>query len=433
MTMLPRVAQRLFGRPLLVDSNYASVIVSVLADRLGVQPLVTDEMAANYRRPNDRPVLQRTEGIVVYPVVGSMVHRGDGVDADSGLQSYTAMQRELSALMDDHSVRGILLDLDTPGGEAAGLVELAEWVREARNEKPIWAIANTSATSAGYWLGASASRFYAAPMSSVGSIGVLTMHVDMSKAVEKKGHVNTFIFAGKHKVDGNPFEPLPDAVKATVQTHIDQLYAQFTAAVAEMRGVDESVVRATEAGVFGPDEALKLGLIDGTGTLGQVLRAFHDELTRPMVPGATTGFAMSTPANPGATFTQADLDRARTEGHSAGLTAGIEQERARVSKIMSHETAATRPALASKLVARGVEAETAVDLLATAPAEQLTAGATVPAAPAAANKSVETLLANAAPGVRAENDADPKATRLAQLAAAGRARSVAGGYTTAAR
>lgn len=430
MTMLPRVAQRLFGRPLLVDPQYAGVVVSVLADRLGVQPMVSAEMADRYRRPNDRPVLHKDKGLVVYPVVGSMVHRGDGVDADSGLQSYTAMQRELTALLDDPSVRGILLDLDTPGGEAAGLVELSEWVRQAKGEKPIWAIANTSATSAGYWLGASADKLFAAPMSSVGSIGVLTMHVDMSKAVEKRGLVHTLVFAGQHKVDGNPFEPLPEAVKANVQGHIDQLYAQFTAAVADMRGVDEAVIRSTEAKVYGPEEALSLGLIDGTGTLGQVLKAFHEELTRPSVPGATLGFAMTNPATSGATFSQADLDRARAEGHSAGVQAGIADERARVSQIMSAPAAADRPQMAAKLVARGVDAETAVDLLSTAPAEK--AAAAAPTAPAAANRSVEALLAGAAPQVRAEEvETDPKAARLAELQKAGRTLSVSRGYTAA--
>ena len=115
---------------------------------------------------------------------GTAMRQPNSVDALSGIQSYTAIQRELGVLLDSPKVRGILLDLDTPGGEAAGLVELADWIKAARDEKPIWALANTSACSGGYWIASACSRIVAAPMSSVGSIGVVTMHTDVSKAMD---------------------------------------------------------------------------------------------------------------------------------------------------------------------------------------------------------------------------------------------------------
>ena len=320
---------RLFGTPLLLTTTYAEVVVSVLADRLGVEPVVgrstvdafsrpkrirasvasvlNRPAAGRYVRPGNEPSFDPRTGIATYPIVGSMVHRGDGVDALSGIQSYTALQRDLGVLLDSPKVRAILLDLDTPGGEAAGIVELSDWIRAARDEKPIWALANTSACSGGYWIASACSRIVAAPMSSVGSIGVVTMHTDVSKAAEKRGLVHTFIHAGKHKVDGHPYAPLPDDVRAEIQAGVDSLYDTFVSTVAELRGLDGKAVRATEAAIFGPDAAMSLGLVDSVGTLGQTLAALADALDRsPAKPGATLPGDFMTPAEEAAFVAHVD-------------------------------------------------------------------------------------------------------------------------------
>lgn len=409
MAYLLRARERLFGRPLLVTPEYAQVVVTAMSERLLVEPAVAQQIVDSYRRPNDRPVLDKRNGIAIYPVVGSMVHRGDGVDADSGMQSYTAMQRELGALMDDSSVRAILLDLDTPGGEAAGLTELAQWVLKARTEKPIWGVANTSACSGGYWLGSACTKLFAAPMSSVGSIGVVTMHTDISKAMDKRGVVTTFVYAGKHKVDGNPFGPLPDDVKANIQDRVDALYGEFVQAVASQRGMDEAAVRNTEAGVFSPDQALQLGLVDGVGTLGEVLGALSEELSRPYVPGATLGNNMDK-------FVQADLDKARLEGEAAGVKMATSNITTALSAFMTDDPRVSTfvealndgvaPATAAKFAAK-IEAPKAKVEPAAQPAAQ-------PASATAA--AVDALMAAHAPGVQADASAPAAGSKEARMA-----------------
>jgi signal peptide peptidase SppA len=415
MTYLFRVRERLFGRPLLLTPEYANVVVSALAERLNVETLVSGDTLEKYRRPNDRAVLDRRNGIVTYPIVGSMVHRGDGVSADSGVQSYTAMQNDLTALIEDKAVRGILLDLDTPGGEAAGLTEFTDFIMEARREKPIWGIANTSACSGGMWLAAACTKMFATKMSSIGSIGVVTMHTDMSKALEKKGIVTTYIYAGKHKVDGNSSAPLTDEVRAGVQAHVDQLYDQFVGAVADMRGIDEKTVRKTEAGVFSPEAALEIGLIDHVGSLGNTLKAFHEELAGPKyMPGYKHEDHM-------ADFTQADIDRARTEGHAAGVLEGVKTERdglivalTSLSKedpkiglfvegLQDNLSAATAAKFAAKVSAAAPKVEVA-DVA--APAKTATAA------------QVDAFMASNAPNVSdasVSTDVDPRAARLAEI------------------
>ena len=431
MKYLLRVRERLFGKPLLLTPEYANVIVSALADRFGLEPTVGIQTVNSYVRPNDRPVLDRSNGIAIYPIVGSMVHRGDGVDASSGVQSYTAIQRDLSALMADSSVRGILLDLDTPGGEAAGLTELAEWIMEARKEKPIWGIANTSACSGGYWLGSACTKLYAAPMSSVGSIGVVTMHTDVSGAMERQGVVTTFIYAGKHKVDGNPLGPLPPAVKAQVQGHVDALYGEFVSSVAKQRGIDEATVRATEAGIFSPEQALELGLIDGIGTLSTTLNALNDALSRPYAPGATTEKEMSN------TFVQADLDRARLEGVAegaktaqAGLTAALSTVLvgdARVDTFLEALNDGVAPATAAKFAAKVEAPKPAV--AAVAPAAPAVAAPVVTRTAAAVDALLDAHAPKVGVDAAAGGEVDPKAARMAELSGSMQNFNAGRGYT----
>ena len=117
-------------------------------------------------------------GIAVVPVYGTLVRRALGLDAASGLASYSELGAMLDAAAADPDVSGILLDIDSPGGEAGGVFELAQRVRAADAIKPVWAIASDSAYSAAYAIACAASRVFITQTGGVGSIGVIAMHVD---------------------------------------------------------------------------------------------------------------------------------------------------------------------------------------------------------------------------------------------------------------
>jgi signal peptide peptidase SppA len=253
----------------------------------------------------------------------------------SGMQSYTSIHNKLQTLFADDDVRGILLDIDSGGGEAAGLAELVEWLPTAAKQagKPVWGIANTSAGSAAYWLASSTDRLYAAKNSRVGSVGVYVQHVDQSKAIEKRGLVVSFVYAGDHKLDGNPFAPLPDDVRASMQVGVDKLYGDFVSAVASNREMTEEAVRATQAQVYTPDDAYELGLVDGVGGLGSVLAAFTEHLNRPYVGHSSHGVSMTKEL----IYDQGALDRARAEGVATAKT----EAAAALTEATSKLTAAT--------------------------------------------------------------------------------------------
>ncbi len=268
------LASRLFGTPLLIHRPKLDVILSVVGQRIGITdvPAMPSMDMAVYQRP---PAAAAPEGIAVIPIHGSLVKRSLGMEAASGLTSYGEIAAMLDSALADPQVSGILLDIDSPGGEASGSFELARRVREAAAVKPVWAVANDAAYSAAYAIAASAQRLFVTETGGIGSIGVIALHVDQSVKDAKDGYRFTAVSAGSHKNDYSPHEPLSDSAKTELQGEVDRLYAIFTEHVAAMRGLDLEAVRATEAGLYFGANAVNQGLADGIQTLDATLSEFH--------------------------------------------------------------------------------------------------------------------------------------------------------------
>ena len=428
MTYLAHLAGQLFNAPLLVEQGYLDVALSAIHDRLDIEPTVAAADLKNYERPARSIVIDESRGVAIVPVVGALDHRGGSISSMSGMASYTGLQAQLKDVARTRGVRGIVLDMDTPGGSVAGVVETAEFLKQLSAEMPVFAIANSLMASAGYWLASTATRVYAAPLATVGSIGVVTAHVDQSKAMERRGVAVTHIHAGARKVDGNPYGPLSDEARASIQGRIDNIYGSFVSTVARNRGLDEKAIRDTEAGVFDPAEALQLGLIDGIGTLADVTNALSSRFASP----TTYSFSLSkdTSMTERLTHSQADIDAAVA--------------RAQADATASAQTASTT-AISAAVAARTTEIAAAVATLAPAnerlsaffealgegvsPALSAKLAGRIPAPTAAVavvsgDRNVEALFKAAAAGVEldatAEGSADPKAARKAELEAAGK-------------
>ena len=174
--MLPHLAARLFGTPLLIHQPKLEVILSVLGPRMGLPDLAAQ---GGYVRP-ERTSPENPDGIAVIPIHGTLVRRTLGLEADSGLTSYQSIQQMLDMANDDRAIKGILLDIDSPGGESSGVFDLADRIRAIGLQKPVWAVANDMAFSAAYALASAAQKVFVSRTGGVGSIGVIAMHVDQS-------------------------------------------------------------------------------------------------------------------------------------------------------------------------------------------------------------------------------------------------------------
>ncbi|MEW6692034.1 S49 family peptidase [Thermithiobacillus tepidarius DSM 3134] len=267
---LVHLASRLYGTPLLIARSKLDVILSVLGPRIGLPDL---EAAVPAVMPVS-PEVAAPPGIAVIPIHGTLVRRTLGLEAASGLLSYGEIGARLDAVLADPAVSGILLDVDSPGGEAGGVFELAERIRAADAVKPVWAIAADSAFSAAYAIACAASHLAVTRTGGVGSVGVIAMHVDQSVRDAQQGYRYTAITAGRHKNDFSPHEPLDREALVRLQAEVDRLYGLFVGHVAAMRGLDPDAVRATEAGLFFGEQAIGSGLADAVASRDQLLAVF---------------------------------------------------------------------------------------------------------------------------------------------------------------
>lgn len=216
----------------------------------------------------------------------------------------TAVERvasEFAALLADDKVSTIVLHVDSPGGIVHGTPELAAQVAAGRAKKRVVGYTGGLMASAAYWIGSAAHELIAAPSAQVGSIGVYTIHADVSRMLENAGIHVTLIKAGAHKAEGHPFGQLSDDDEAAVQARIDDYYDQFVTAVAAHRGVTASAVRAGYGAgrVLNARHAHAAGVVDRVMTFDALLAELQGTTARPAGARATFDFA------PAATATSA--------------------------------------------------------------------------------------------------------------------------------
>jgi signal peptide peptidase SppA len=255
-------------KPWAMTQPMVSMVATVLARHLTGHAL---DVAPYEKRP---PAAATTShGVAIIPLQGVIAPRMDAMSDLSGGTSFATAGAALDAAMGDPDVATIVLDIDSPGGSVAGCGEFASRVLAAREFKRIIACANFEMCSAAYWVGACASEVVAAPSALVGSLGVYSVHEDLSAALAEAGFKITYISAGKYKVDGNETEPLSASAHARLKAMVDKYHRDFVGAVALGRNTTSAAVLAGfgEGAVCTSDEALALGMIDRIETIDQTL------------------------------------------------------------------------------------------------------------------------------------------------------------------
>lgn len=319
-------------------------------------------------------------GRAVVPIYGALLHKDNWCLPWATGYDYIASR--VGAAAGDPDVEAIILDINSYGGHVAGNFELAEMIREAAQVKPVYAVVDARALSGGYSIATAATRVYATPSAEVGSIGVLMMHMSVEKAVADAGLKPTFIFAGDHKVDGNPYQDLPPDVREAMQASVNRSYERFVSLVASNRNLDPEVVRGTQARVIEADEAKMLGLIDEVMSPRAAFAAITDDVR-------------STPTREAKKMTTENP--AKVEGEdTARLTAqakteGQKEMQTRIAGILQCEEASGKSKLANHLAFNtDMSVEAAKEMLKVAAVE------TAPAADAAAPGPLSAAMAGSA-------------------------------------
>lgn len=221
--------------------------------------------------------VQKSDGSIgVLPIQGVIGERMNMLDDISGGTSTELVSKQFRAMLNDDQIKAIILDINSPGGVARSVQELGQEIYDSRGIKPIIAMVNTCAASAAYWLAAQAEEVVVTPSGQVGSIGVYTIHEDISEMLAEEGIKETLIYSGQYKVLGNEFEPLTDEAKSIMQQRVDELAASFVRAVAQGRGVSLTAVNEGfgQGLMFGAEEAVARGMADKVATMAETLARF---------------------------------------------------------------------------------------------------------------------------------------------------------------
>jgi signal peptide peptidase SppA len=225
------------------------------------QQYLPDEVAVAAARPKLRR--QGHRGIIdIHGVLMRQVPRAFsfwGIDSTS----YEDIQQQLAEALDDPKISELQLAVNSPGGTVPGVLETAEMIRAARQQKPVHAVIDDIGTSAAYWLASQAQNIAAEPNSTTGSIGVYTVYLDISDMADKSGIKVHVIRSGEHKGMGVPGAPITETQIGGIQEVIDGIADNFVHAVAAGRNRGLKEVRSWASGQqWLAGKAKQLGLID---------------------------------------------------------------------------------------------------------------------------------------------------------------------------
>lgn len=182
----------------------------------------------------------------------------------------------------DSKIGAIIVNIMSPGGWVFGTHEAGEAVFEARQAKPIVAVASPYCYSAAHWIACQASAYYASHSAEVGSVGVRGGHVDMSGFEDKIGMKTTLIASSPEKIAGHSYAPLSDEDRAEIQASIDESNVAFAAAIARGRGIKASDVAAIHGTgrTFSATKAAAAGTVDGVMSLREVVAKYSSSRAR---------------------------------------------------------------------------------------------------------------------------------------------------------
>lgn len=363
LTSKTSLTERFVSQPALLDTEGASRLNALLSSL----PLTSEEypvedmmaLTFGFSPSGQRKPFAFAEGLAFIGVYGMLLHRFNW--CCEWATGYDNIRMKLEAALADPEVKGIVFDINSPGGQVAGNFELADMIYGSRSRKKTLALVDGSATSGAYSIASGAHRIVASPSSRAGSIGVVMMHASYAEYMKDNGIEITFMYAGKHKIDGNSYQKLPEEVRERYQASVDKSYTAFVNLVARNRGIEADAVRKTEALVYDADEAKRIGLIDAIDQPDRAIAAFRKELSGSSL---TTG---------GSTMSNEDIrpDAAAAAAAPAptddAIKAAIAADRARAAAIRNHEEAKGREALANHLADSGMVVEEAIAILKAAP------------------------------------------------------------------
>ncbi len=185
-----------------------------------------------------------------------------------------ALNQTFEDILENKNIKGAVLRIDSPGGDAMTSEIILNAMRVLKGEKPLVISMGNIAASGGYYIACLGDKIYADPMTITGSIGVLAAFPNMKGLADRIGIDAEQVNSHKNAMGYSIFEPLSDGFKNSTKGAIEKIYTTFKSRVAEGRSLDmEKVEDLAQGRVWSGKDALENGLVDALGGLEDAIEA----------------------------------------------------------------------------------------------------------------------------------------------------------------
>lgn len=249
------------------------MLPSALDSLLAVSQRMGDPAALQarlgHRLDNTRTVAIR-DGVAIVPIIGPIFRYANLFTEISGATSTQVLATDIRQALDNPAVKAIVLNIDSPGGVASGINELADLIYAGRAKKQIVAYVGGSGASAAYWIASAAHEIVADDTAVLGSIGVV---LEVSVAQDAQGGTRHYEIVSRNAPNKRPDLGTEEG-RAKVQVMVDSLADVFVAKVSRNLGVeaDRVIAMGNAGGVLIGAEAVKAGLAKRLGSLEAVIK-----------------------------------------------------------------------------------------------------------------------------------------------------------------
>ncbi|HEY0064720.1 MAG TPA: S49 family peptidase [Telluria sp.] len=344
--------------PWAIEPGKLLELQAIYATHLRGEQIDIAAVEARLGRPlaNEQKAYEIVDGVAIISIEGVVAKKMNMFGAISGGASSQIARQSVIDAHKDSAVHSIIQFVDSPGGTVDGTQTYSETVFESRGQKPIVTLGSGIMASAAYWFGSAASAVYIADgTTSVGSIGVVVSHKDISGAEAARGIKTTELSAGKYKRIASEYAPLSEDGRQSIQDRLDYMYSLFVGDVAKYRGVSAEKVLAdmAEGRIFTGQQAVDAGLVDGIMSLDALIVKLNQERgmssRSATSPRATPARALNSPTTPEGKAVNKDEIIAQHPALAAELRAdGAAAERQRIQAIEG-QAIAGHEALINKL------------------------------------------------------------------------------------
>lgn len=275
-----KIISRLFKKN--PSNAFVSDLYSKMTQPLFVHPELGEAVMRGYLEASASPMLisdseregfvTKSDNLAVIDISGALTAREESAPCSMPPASYETIKHDMQMLLDDPAVSTIIGRFDSPGGMASQNMDLSDFIYASRDQgTKMIAMVDDMAYSAAFGIASAFDEIWVTRTSGVGSVGVVSYHVDQSEANKRAGIKVEYIYAGDKKVLGNPHEELSDEARGMYQAEVSRLYNIFTATIARNLGLTVDAVKATEAGTFHGEEAIDAGFAHKLGTFDELL------------------------------------------------------------------------------------------------------------------------------------------------------------------